>query len=48
MTALICFSITALTLICVGVFVCVYEVCYDELTRRDAIDADKNRKEMGL
>lgn len=31
-----------------GCFIIIYQVIGDELDRRDAINTEKNRKEMGL
>jgi hypothetical protein len=48
MTSLIISGLVVITLLCTGLFIILCQVCGDEIDRRDAIDAEKNKREMGL
>ena len=48
MTSLIISGLVVITLFCTGLFIILCHVIGDEIDRRDAIDAEKNKREMGL
>ena len=48
MKSLIISGLVVITLLCTGLFIILCQVCGDQIDRRDAIDAEKNRREMGL
>ena len=48
MTSIIISGLVVITLLCTGLFIILCQVCGDEINRRDAIDAEKNKREMGL
>jgi len=48
MTSLIISGLVIITLLCTGLFIILCQVCSDEIDRRDAINVEKNKREMGL
>ena len=48
MTSLIISGLVIITLLCTGLFIILCRVCSDEIDRRDAINVEKNKREMGL
>ena len=48
MTSLIISGLVVITLLCTGLFIILCQVCSDEIDRRDAINVEKNKLEMGL
>ena len=48
MTSIIIGGLVLIALLCTGLFIILCQVCGDEIDRRDAIDSEKNKREMGL
>ena len=48
MTSLIISGLVVITLLCTGLFIILCHVISDEIDRKDAIDAEKNKQGIGL
>ena len=48
MTSVIIAGLVVITLLCTGLFIILCHVISDEIDRKDAIDAEKNKQGIGL
>ena len=48
MTSLIISGLVVITILCNGLFIILCHVISDEIDRKDAIDAEKNKQGIGL